>query len=493
MKGGFSMDFTLKERHDLGLEYILDQVRVQTPFGKTVKKSLSFYRPEEKEALKKELELTRRVSLMVPRITATHEEFSRAFMRLRDIRSTVKRLDEGCTLTDLELFELKGFLFILHEIAACLKKLDLPEITVTRMESLQNLLDPEKNGMNTFHVYNAYSEALAGIRREKEDLEKRIRQAETEDGRKALLEERRKAVCAEEEEEYRIRETLSGRIRPSAGTLMTNMDSIGKLDFLLAKAVLASSHETAHPHLTEEGAIVMTDGRNPFVESILEKTGRSFCPVSLNLMSGSTVITGANMGGKSVTMRTLVLNTALTHLGILPFARAFRTTVLASIHLLSEDQENMDRGLSSFGGEVVRIREILSRLGSSPSLVVFDEPAKGTSPVEGAAIVGGILNHFRKGNHFLLVSTHYDLMPEEGVRRYQVKGLKGLDIGSFLENGEEEQIRIRRLSEAMDYSLEEWDGKPASGDAIRISELLGIPQELSIEIRKQLVRGKRNE
>lgn len=487
------MDFTLKERHDLGLEYVLDQVRTHTPYGKAVKRNLSFYGPEDKEALKKELELTHRVSLMIPRITPLHEELSRAFMRLRDIRSTVRRLDEGCTLTDLELFELKGFLFIMHEIAACLKKLDLPEITLTRAERLQELLDPEKNGLNTFHIYSAYSEALAGIRREKDDLEKRIRQAEEEEGRKALLEERRSAVCAEEEEEYRIREELSGKIRPSAGTLLMNMDSIGKLDFLLAKAALAASHETANPHLTEEGAIVMRDGRNPFMESILEKSGRSFCPVNLNLMTGSTVITGANMGGKSVTMRTFVLNTALTHLGILPFAREFRTPVLASIHLLSEDQENMDRGLSSFGGEVVRIRDILTRLGSSSSLVVLDEPAKGTSPVEGTAIVGGILNHFRKGNHFLLVSTHYDLMPEEGVRRYQVKGLKGLDIGSFLEDGEEEQVRIRRLSEAMDYSLEEWDGKPASGDAIRISELLGIPQELSTEIRKQLVRGKRNE
>ncbi|HSP46931.1 MAG TPA: hypothetical protein VLN47_02510, partial [Clostridiaceae bacterium] len=169
------------------------------------------------------------------------------------------------------------------------------------------------------------------------------------------------------------------------------------------------------------------------------------------------------------------------------------TPVLSSIHLLSEDMENMDRGLSSVGGEVVRIREILLRLGSSPSLVVLDEPAKGTSPVEGTAIVSGLLNHFRKGRHFLLASTHYDLMPEAGVTRYQVKGLKGIDIDTFLKQGEDEKMRIRRLSDTMDYSLEEWDGKPASGDAIRISELLGLPRELSAEIRKQLVRGKRNE
>lgn len=487
------MDFTLKEKNDLGLEYVLDQIRTQSPYGKAVKKRLAFYRPEEREALKEELELTHRVSLLLPRITALHEEISRAFMRIRDIHRSAERLKDGCTLTDLEFFELKGFLVIQNDLAACMDRLDFPGERILRMDSILALLDPERNGMDTFHIYSTYSAELARIRREKDELEKAVRLTESETDRKALLDRRRKTVCAEEDEEYRIREALSQRIRPSSEALLKNMETIGRLDFLLAKAVLAASHETALPVLTEGDAIVMTDGWNPFMESILEKTGRSFCRVSLTLKAGSTVITGANMGGKSVTMRTFVLNTALTHLGILPFAGAFVTPVLTSIHLLSEDMENMDRGLSSFGGEVVRIREILFSLGSSPSLIVLDEPAKGTSPVEGTAIVGGLLNHFRKGRHFLLASTHYDLMPEDGVTRYQVKGLKGIDIGSFLDSGEAEKTRIRRLSDSMDYSLEEWDGKPASGDAIRISELLGLPQELSAEIRKQLVRGKRNE
>lgn len=487
------MEFTLKEKHDLGLQYVLDQIRTQTPFGRAIKKDLSFYQPEEKEALRKELEQTDRMRKKLPEIPSLHADLSRAFMRVRDIRSTAQRLKEGAVLTDLEFFELKGFLILLHDIGDGIRKLDLPEIMMTRQENLLGLLDPEKNGLNTFHVYSAYSRNLARIRQEKEALEKAIRRAGEEDDRKVLLEKRRETVCEEEEEEYRVREELSRKSRPSSEALLMNMDAMGKLDFLLAKAALAASYETALPHLKDEGAIIMKDGGNPYVESILEKMDRSFSRVNLSLKAGSTVITGANMGGKSVTMRTFVLNTALTHLGILPFARAFETPVLDSIHLLSEDMENMDRGLSSFGGEVVRMRGILRSLGDPPSLVVLDEPAKGTNPLEGTAIVGGILNHFRKGNHFLLASTHYDLMPEDGITRYQGKGLKGIDIASFLDSGEEEKMRIRRLSEKMDYSLEEWDGKPSSGDAIRISELLGLPQELSVEIRKQLVRGKRNE
>ncbi|HSP48451.1 MAG TPA: hypothetical protein VLN47_10295, partial [Clostridiaceae bacterium] len=302
------MDFTVKEKHDLGLEYVLDQIRTQSPYGKAVKKRLAFYRPEEKAALKEELELIHRVSLLLPRITAIHEELSRAFMRIRDIHRSAERLRDGCTLTDLELFELKGFLLIQHDIAQDMERLDLSIERIVRMDNISTLLDPERNGMDTFHIYNAYSEALAGIRREKAELEKAVRLTEKEADRKALLERRRKTVCAEEEEEYRIRVELSDRIRPYSEVLLKNMETIGRLDFLLAKAVLAASHDTALPILTEGDAIVMKDGWNPFVENILEKTGRSFCKVSLTLKAGSTVITGANMGGKSVTMRTFVLN-----------------------------------------------------------------------------------------------------------------------------------------------------------------------------------------
>jgi len=59
--------------------------------------------------------------------------------------------------------------------------------------------------------------------------------------------------------------------------------------------------------------------------------------VTLTLQPGSTVVTGANMGGKSVTIRTLVLNATLAGWGILPYARHFRLPYFQAIFWVAED------------------------------------------------------------------------------------------------------------------------------------------------------------
>jgi len=54
---------------------------------------------------------------------------------------------------------------------------------------------------------------------------------------------------------------------------------------------------------------------NPEIKEILEKGAKVFTPVSIDLSSGATIITGANMGGKSVTLKTIVLNLLLGQMG----------------------------------------------------------------------------------------------------------------------------------------------------------------------------------
>lgn len=59
---------------------------------------------------------------------------------------------------------------------------------------------------------------------------------------------------------------------------------------------------------------------NPQTADALHSSGRKFTPVSIELLSGSTVITGANMGGKSVAVKTLALNVLLALCGFPVFA-----------------------------------------------------------------------------------------------------------------------------------------------------------------------------
>lgn len=74
------------------------------------------------------------------------------------------------------------------------------------------------------------------------------------------------------------------------------------------------------PELTEKD-LELEDMINPEICDLLEQQGRRFVPVSISLTPGATVITGANMGGKSVAMKTVALNVLLLQAGFLVCAK----------------------------------------------------------------------------------------------------------------------------------------------------------------------------
>jgi len=481
------MHFSKKEKQDMGLKFVMDLIRTGSPYGKEYKGKLTFYGIEKKEALLKELERTRDLRDALPSVREKAKELFLLLHELRDIRNTVLAAEEGLVLSELDLFELKYFLKRMHRIEEIRSSLLGQNLKMERLDVLTGLLDPAETGLYTFHIYDEYDEVLRGIRQEKKEIEKKIRFAENLEEKNAFLVLRRKIVAKEEVKEYEVRRMLTERIRPYVRILLRNMNMLGELDFLLAKAVLSEKHPTAMPVIGDASSIHMVEGYHPYFAEFLKGRNREFVPVTLEVKRGSTVITGANMGGKSISLKTLFLNTVLVQLGILPFAQEMKTPILGTMHLLSMDRENPDQGLSSFGGEVVKITEVMETMNEMPSLLVLDEPARGTNPVEGMAIVGGLLNFFRDRQHFLLVATHYDIKGLTGIHRYQVRGLREVDLDDYItEEKEDRQKQIADLSDLMDYTLEKWDGTPIVGDAVKIGEFLGFQEELTAEIKKLL-------
>ena len=476
-----------KESEKLGLKYVMDQIRTGSPYGSAFKKSVSFYGKEKEKDLIHELERTKKLSELLPSFKTEYEHIFMIFEEIRDIRNLILSLKKETVLSELDLFEIKFFLSKMNAIQREKKAILGEEYNVIQLEEIRTLLDPQGTGLNTFYIYDEYDENLKRIRTEKREIEMSIRRAETEEDKESYLSQRRSIVLQEEEAEHLLRKALSLRIMPYAETILKNMDTLGRMDYLLAKAKLSGEHETCLPEVGNDRPISMVNGYHPYFESMIRERDRNFSRISICLEKGSTLLTGANMGGKSITLKTVYLNTVLVQMGILPFAEKMMTPVLARMDLLCEDAENPDRGLSTFGGEVLRIREIMSSMSESPSLLVLDEPARGTNPVEGAAIAGGLLKYFSDKEHFLLMASHYDLKDLEGIKRYQVRGLKDVDLYSRIKNTDEDRYaKVRSLSDLMDYTLETWDGTKVTGDAVRIGEYLGFSKELTTEIRKLL-------
>lgn len=78
---------------------------------------------------------------------------------------------------------------------------------------------------------------------------------------------------------------------------------MGALDLALARAIYSIKHDLVKPEITDEHIVEFEDGRNLQVEDIIKAKGKEYCPVSLALKDGVTLITGANMGGKTISLK----------------------------------------------------------------------------------------------------------------------------------------------------------------------------------------------
>lgn len=79
-------------------------------------------------------------------------------------------------MTEVELFEIKSFLFLIRELESLLKKYEIDtwkDIDIKSIPKLEKLLDPEDTGIATFYIYDSYSENLKSIREKKKKIEKR--------------------------------------------------------------------------------------------------------------------------------------------------------------------------------------------------------------------------------------------------------------------------------------------------------------------------------
>jgi len=343
------MHFSKKEKQDLGLKFIMDLIKTGSPYGKEHKAKLSFYGIEKETELKRELQRTRDLRDKLASIKGKAEEIFLFLHELRDIRNTILAAKEGLILSELDLFEIKFFLKRMHQIEEAREAVLDDELRIQKLDELTKLLDPSRTGLCTFYLYDDYDAELKKIRSDKKEIEKRIREVRSLEEKNVLLITRRSVVAKEEEKEHEVRKMLTLRIKPYAQSILRNMDVIGELDFLMAKAALAAEYKTTMPEIGQGYSIHMEEGYHPYFAELLKKMNREFIPISLEVKKGSTVITGANMGGKSISLKTLFLNVALVQLGILPFAREMKMPIQGTMNLLSVDWENPDQGLSSFG------------------------------------------------------------------------------------------------------------------------------------------------
>ncbi len=487
------IQLTFAQKENIGFQYVLDALQPCSPYGQELLRELLPYTRQQLPELKRQLQNIQRLLEAPADCQKTMGRLLRIFMTLRMIRNTVKKCQETA-LNEIELFEVKRFLLQCSEMLPLWQEiqsqLHLDGIALLDTTAALDLLDPQRHRVAAFHIADGASPALLALRRQKRQLEEHLHLAPQDE---ALRTQRSLVAAQEEQEEMYLRGLLSEGLRPHIPAILANMEAIADLDLTAEKARLARRYGGVMPELTES-KVTMEAMVNPRVADLLETQGKAFVPVSICLETGATVITGANMGGKSVAMKTLALNILLVHCGLFPFAKAAQTPIFDHFHILSEDLSAIDQGLSSFGGEIVRFNQVVRQLPEGFSFLLLDEFARGTNPDEGTAILQAVTEYLNRQNAISVLATHYDNVAPLAKAHYQVVGLKDLDMEALRSQiqglGQDQGMDLIRRH--MNYGLYRVEGKEdCPRDALNVCRLLGIAPEIMEAVEKYYRGGSK--
>jgi dsDNA-specific endonuclease/ATPase MutS2 len=476
-----------QQREQIGFSFIMDKLCIVTPFGLQERKNIRPFKVSETNKLIHELDSIEFIIKSMNYHKAEYSQVVRIFYKLKDIRNSVERCSKVETLDEVELYEIKYFSMLVKELKTVLNKIQIhiEEVKLTSLDEIISLLDPNSTGISTFYVYDEYSKILKQTRQKKRQVEKEIFAATSQECLRELKLERLDLVIEEEEEELRVRKELTLKISEKITLINRNIKAIGLLDFLIAKANLAIVYNGTRPQICNEMRISLTEAVNPEIKNILENGKKTFTPVSIELNSGTTIITGANMGGKSVTLKTIVLNLLLGQMGFFVFAQRAQFPILDFIHFVSDDMQSISKGLSTFGAEIIKLKEIVECIKEGNGFTALDEFARGTNPKEGYYLVKSLCKYFADFKSVSLVSTHYDGVVLENMEHYQVMGLKNVDFDSLkYKIDEDKTLSVEIIQEHMQYKLEKVTKEnKVPKDALNIAMLLGLENDI-VEIAK---------
>lgn len=205
----------------------------------------------------------------------------------------------------------------------------------------------------------------------------------------------------EEREIARILAQLSRETGAQAAQIETNVEMLAQLDVLVAKARLAQSMDARAPELFDDAGVTVQNGRHPLL-------AERAVPQSLSLDEATRlmVISGPNMGGKTVALKMVGLFVLMTYAGMqVPAADGTRIGRFSRIFADIGDEQSILANASTFSAHLARMRDIFALAGPQ-SLVLVDEIGGGTEPSSGAALAIAMLERLLAVRACAIVTTH---------------------------------------------------------------------------------------
>lgn len=267
----------------------------------------------------------------------------------------------------------------------------------------------------------------------------------------------------ERREVIRLLIWLSDLLRENLVQVSKAYQFLGLLDFVRAKAKFALKIDGVKPEIVNKQIVSWRGAKHPILHLSLKKQEKSIVPLAIELDDKNRIllISGPNAGGKSVSLKTVVLLQYMMQSGLLVSMNESSTMgIFQNIFIDIGDEQSIENDLSTYSSHLKNMRYFLE-FSNRKTLLLIDEFGTGTEPNLGGAIAESVLEKLNQLKAFGVITTHYANLKIFGDRT------EGVINGAMRFNAE----KLEPL-----YQLE--IGKPGSSFAFEIARKIGLSEEV---------------
>lgn len=219
---------------------------------------------------------------------------------------------------------------------------------------------------------------------------------------KSLISDRRKALML----------GLEDLVLDAEQQLQQLSTVVSTIDALISLGTLAVEQSLVCPEIADDPVILIKGGRH----LLQQLTVDAFIPNDTCISTDKNValITGPNTSGKSVYLKQVALIVYLAHIGSFVPCEKARIGLTDAILTRINSVETVSAPQSAFALDLQQMSKML-RSHTMRSLCVIDEFGKGTTPVDGIALLAATVKHFALHKGSAIFVLHFTEIMDDQI------------------------------------------------------------------------------